>query len=193
MPYHGEENIVTLMDFNEMLTLGFCLLITLLRFLRSFATTKMNEMRDAAISENGDVGPDGSNLIKIYGEKNDRQMFVAVEKDTSEEIVVGCCAVKRGMDEHNSEPESDIASIWRMSVDESHRGQGIATKLMEACEEYAKTQLECKRMGMWTLNPVAANFYMNRMGYRKEDYMYISDNWVAKLFIPPAFRYEKEL
>ena len=195
MPYHGEENIVPLMDFNEMPTLGFCLLITLLRFLRSFATTKMNEMRDAAISENGDVGPDGSNLIKIYGEKNDRQMFVAVasDKDTSEEIVVGCCAVKRGMDEHNSEPESDIASIWRMSVDESHRGQGIATKLMETCEEYAKTQLECKRMGMWTLNPVAANFYMNRMGYRKEDYMYISDNWVAKLFIPPAFRYEKEL
>jgi hypothetical protein len=24
------------------------------------------------------------------------------------------------------------------------------------------------------------------MGYSKENYMYISDNWVAKLFIPPV-------
>jgi hypothetical protein len=31
------------------------------------------------------------------------------------------------------------------------------------------------------------------MGYRKEDYAYVSDSWVAKLFILPAFRYEKDL
>lgn len=107
-------------------------------------------------------------------------------RDTSEEIVVRCCAVKRGMDKHNFEPESDIASLWRMSVNKSHRGQGIATKLMETCEEYAKTQLKCKQMGVWKLNPMAVNFYMNKMGYSKENYMYISDNWVAKLFIPPV-------
>ena len=158
-------------------------------FLRPFATQKMNEMRDIAIGPEGDVGPDGSNLVKMYDEKSDRQMFVAC----AENEVVGCCAVKKGMDEHKEEPESDIASIWRMSVDEAQRGKGVATKLMQECERFAKNDLQCKRMGLWTLNPVAANFYMNRMGYRKEDYAYVIDHWVAKLFIPPAFRYEKEL
>jgi ribosomal protein S18 acetylase RimI-like enzyme len=158
----------------------------------------MNEMRDAAISESGDVGPRGANLVKMYGEKSDRQMFVAClenEDGSLEEdvVVVGCCAVKKGMEEHNEEPESDIASIWRMSVDEKHRGRGVATKLMEACEDFARTELKCTRMGLWTLNPVAANFYMKRMGYRKEDYAYVEDHWIAKLFIPPVFRYEKDL
>lgn len=162
-------------------------------FLRFVATQKMNELRDVAISENGEVGPNGSNLIKMYGNKDDRQMFIACETFESKEVVLGCCAVKRGMDEHNEEPDSDIASIWRMSVDETHRGKGVATKLMEECERFAKSDLHCKRMGLWTLNPIAANFYVKRMGYRKEDYAYVVDNWVAKLFIPPAFRYEKDL
>ena len=120
-------------------------------------------------------------------------MFVACEEVESTDVIFGCCAVKKGMDENKEEPESDIASIWRMSVDESHRGKGVATKLMEECERYAKNDLQCKRMGLWTLNPVASKFYMNRMGYRKEDYAYVIDSWFAKLFVPPAFRYEKDL
>ena len=162
-------------------------------FLRPIATQKMNEMRDAAISTDGDVGPDGANLIKMYGNRKDRTMFVACEEVESTDVILGCCAVKKGMDENKEEPESDIASIWRMSVDESHRGKGVATKLMEECERYAKNDLQCKRMGLWTLNPVASKFYMNRMGYRKEDYAYVIDNRFAKLFVPPAFRYEKDL
>lgn len=162
-------------------------------FLRPFATQKMNEMRDVAISNDGDVGPNGSNLIKMYGEKSDRQMFVACEQGVAPEVVLGCCAVKKGMDDHKEEHESDIASIWRMSVDESQRGKGIATMLMQECERFAKDDLQCKRIGLWTLNPVAANFYTSRMGYRREDYAYVSDSWLAKLFIPPAFTYEKDL
>ena len=162
-------------------------------FLRPFATQKMNEMRDVATARDGDVGPNGANLMKMYGSQNDRQMFVACKKDASSEVVLGCCAVKRGMDEHKEEPECDIASIWRMSVDESYRGKSIATMLMKECEKFAKDELKCTRMGLWTLNPVAAKFYMKRMGYRKEDYVYVMDNWVAKLFVRPAFRYEKEL
>ena len=162
-------------------------------FLRPIATQKMNEMRDAAIAQDGDVGPNGVNLINMYGSKSDRQMFVACENIASSEVVLGCCAVKKGMDEHKEEPESDIASIWRMSVDESYRGKGVATMLMRECEKFAKNELKCTRMGLWTLNPVAANFYTKRMGYRKEDYVYVVDNWVAKLFVRPAFRYEKDL
>lgn len=162
-------------------------------FLRPFAIQKMNEMRDAAIGTDGDVGPNGANLIKMYSEKKDRKMFVACETNESSEVIIGCCVVKKGMDEDKEQPDSKIASIWRMSVDESQRGKGVATKLMEECENFAKNELQCQRVGLWTLNPVAANFYMNRMGYRKEDYAYVSDACIAKLFVPPVFRYEKNL
>ena len=142
-----------------------------------------------ALSADGDVGPDGANLTKTYN-GDDRCMMVATVGDPPQ--VVGCCAVKRGMDSTKIEAESSIGSIWRMSVDPSARGKGIATKLMTACESWAR-QNGCKSMGLWTVNPVAANFYVKRMGYQPAEQFYFFDFWLAKQFIPPAVKYTKSL
>jgi hypothetical protein len=57
-----------------------------------------------------------------------------------------CCAVKKGMDDTNEEPISDIGSIWRESIEGKYRGYGIATKLMNAgCEG-------CSRAHGWMYN-----------------------------------------
>ena len=138
--------------------------------------------------DTGDVGPDGRNLIHTYGNKPDITMFVACMREP--EIVVGCCAVKRGMDERKTEPDSQIASIWRMSVHADYQGCGIATQLMTACENWAQTQGSTK-MGLMTINPVAANFYTNRMGYQRVSHFHVMKNAVAKLLIKPVGIYEK--
>ena len=152
-----------------------------------------------AISETGDVGPNGCNLMKTYMEPNDRCMMVATYADSSSNsddesvrVVVGCCAVKVGMDSTKVEPDSKIGSIWRMSVDETCRGKGIATKLMTECETWAK-QRNCTSMGLWTVNPVAANFYMKRMNYIKGEEYQIVTNWFAQQVIPPSIQYTKQL
>jgi N-acetylglutamate synthase-like GNAT family acetyltransferase len=88
-------------------------------------------MIDKATALDGDIGPNGFNLLRTYS-KSDRKMFVAVLQDRTvltqdfdinlaEDCVVGCVAVKRGMGESDEEPESSVASIWRLSVKESTR------------------------------------------------------------------------
>lgn len=170
---------------------------------RSLADEKMGAMRDEVLSEDGDVGPDGANLVRTYREEDGRRMFVACVPDdgsggssssSAGYVVVGCCGVKRGMDEYKSEPESNTASIWRMSVDESHRGRGVATQLMNASEEYARAELGCAKVTLLTVNPIAINFYMNRRGYRRAELCHhIIDNWIGRLLFPPVYRYEKHL
>jgi GNAT superfamily N-acetyltransferase len=159
-------------------------------FLGPWFMSKMHELRDASLAESGDVGPNGKNLLQTYGGKDDRCMFVACMAEPR--VVVGCCAVKKGMDETKPEQESQICSIWRMSVDENYRGHGIAAKLMAACEDWSREK-GCTRMGLFTINPVAANFYVHRMGYKRADHFYIIKNSIAKLVIPPVIRYEKAI
>ncbi len=159
-------------------------------FLGSWFMSGLNRLRDAALSDSGDVGPNGKNLLQTYDGKDDRCMFVACMGEPL--VVVGCCAVKQGMDEKKPEPESQIGSIWRMTVDENYRGHGIATKLMAACENWSLGK-RCTRMGLWTVNPVAANFYIHRMGYKKADQFYIMKNSLAKLVVPPVIKYEKTI
>lgn len=149
---------------------------------------KMNEMRDVSLSAEGDVGPNGHNLLQTYGGKEDRCMFVACIGEP--QVVVGCCAVKKGMDETELEEESQIGSIWRMSVDETYRGNGIATKLVTACEDWSR-QVGCNTMGLYTINPVAAAFYVNRMGYKSVDQFHVVKSAVARLVVPPVHKYEK--
>jgi len=159
-------------------------------FLRPWLLRKMHKMRDASLSNEGDVGPNGKNLLQTYSGKEDRRMFVACVGEPS--VVVGCCAVKRGMDETKSEEESQICSIWRMSVDVNYRGHGIATKLMAACEDWS-AEKRCTKMGLFTINPVAAKFYVDRMGYQNVGHFHIVKNSIAKLLVPPVNRYEKAI
>jgi GNAT superfamily N-acetyltransferase len=175
-------------------------------FMQKWLMEGMYRMVGSSMSETGDVGPNGSNLMQTYGNQEDRCMFVACTTSTPGTgtgtgtggdddppvVVVGCCAVKKGMDETKPEPDSDCGSIWRMSVDDNYRGYGIGTKLMSASEDWAQTH-GCTRMGLWTINPVAANFYMKRMEYEKTEEHYFTDNWFRKLFVPPSAKYEKSL
>jgi GNAT superfamily N-acetyltransferase len=175
-------------------------------FMQSWLMEGMYRMTSGSMSDTGDVGPNGKNLMETYGKKDDRCMFVACCASTTStsttgdaddsaapvDVVVGCCAVKKGMDESKPEPDSDCGSIWRMSIDDNYRGLGIATKLMSASEDWAKTH-GCTKMGLWTINPIAANFYMKRMQYQKTEEHYFTDNWFRKLFVPPSCKYEKPL
>jgi GNAT superfamily N-acetyltransferase len=74
----------------------------------------------------------------------------------------------------------------------NYRGHGIATKLMSASEDWARKH-GCTKIGLWPINPIAANFYMKRMQYKKTEEHYFTDNWFRKLFVPPAAKYEKLL
>ena len=160
------------------------------RIVRPWFMRKMYEMRDVSLSAEGDVGPNGQNLLQTYGDKDDRCMFVACIGEP--QVVAGCCAVKKGMDETKREEESQIGSIWRMSVDETYRGNGIATKLVTACEDWSR-QSGCNTMGLYTINPVAAAFYVNRMGYKSVDHFHLVENAVARLVVPPVHKYEKSI
>lgn len=157
---------------------------------RPWFMKKMNEMRDVSLSEAGDIGPNGKNLLQTYGGMDDRCMFVACLG--SPQVIVGCCAVKKGMDETKPEPESQIGSIWRMSVDENFRGHGTATELMAACENWSR-EAGCTKMGLYTINPVAANFYVKRMGYKAVDHFHVFNSAIAKLLVPPVGKYEKAI
>lgn len=87
----------------------------------------MNKLQEHATSNEGDVGPDGSNLVKHWMNKSDRVMLVAeciqdvtiCGRTTKQHIIVGCCGVKIGTFESEVGPESDIGSVWRVSVDKS--------------------------------------------------------------------------
>lgn len=98
------------------------------------------------------------------------------------------------MDEIKAEPDSDIGSIWRMSVDANIRINVIGPKLMIAVEGWARTH-GCTKMGLWTMNPVVANFCMKKMQYQKTDEQYslTDNNWFLKLFVPSCAKYEKPL
>lgn len=157
-------------------------------FLRRWFMPKLYELRDTALAATGDVGPEGANLLQTYGDKTDRCMFVAVMGASPK--VVGCCAVKKGMDETAPEPDSQIASIWRMSVDEAHRGHGIASKLMDVCEAWAKDH-DCSTMRLMTINPAAANFYVARMGYTRTSHFYVIKNPLLRRLIAPVGTFEK--
>jgi len=159
-------------------------------FARRMLLKTLEEMRETAVSDTGDVGPNGRNLIHTYGNRPDITMFVACLRGA--ETVVGCCAVKRGMDERKTEPDSQIASIWRMSVHAAYQGSGIATQLMTACENWAGARA-CTKMGLMTINPIAANFYTHRVGYRRVGNFHAIKNPLAKLLIKPVGIFEKPI
>lgn len=156
---------------------------------RSIAANHMVEYAKHATSEEGDVGPNGSNLMKYWGNKKDRCMLVAVLLDDPE-TVVGSVAVKKGMEYADEEPESTIGSIWRMSVSPNVRRKGLGQKLMQSAESIAKNEYSCASLGLWTGNPVAAQFYCKKCGFYK---MEGQEKWTDFLNpFPSPFKYAKD-
>ena len=125
----------------------------------------MAHLERTATAPDGDVGPDGSNLESHWLHRDDRRMLVAATAD--HDVVVGCCGVIRGTDEKRSAPAGcDACSVWRVSVAATARRGGVATSLMNAAEDWARME-GARRMLLVTGNPIAATFYVERMGYAR--------------------------
>ena len=142
--------------------------------LRLLIARMMDQLETEALSEEGHMGPNGSNLCKFWTGQPDRQFFVAKKKrrqaKTQEEgrggdIVVGCIGVKRGIYEDRVELDSLSASVWNVSVREDCRRLGVGTMLMERAENWAKHKEQgSTRMHLFTGNPKAREFY-KALGY----------------------------
>ena len=130
-----------------------------------------DRMAENAVGPNGDVGPNGQNLSKHWcADAGNRCMLVAEMilngEKTGNSRIVGCIAVVRGTTCNiNIEVEDaeTTFSVWKMSVTEECRRQGIGAKLLKAGEKWAKDN-GCRKMRMITANPIASNFYQNQ-GY----------------------------
>ena len=134
--------------------------------LQKFWRRFMERLAQEALAPNGDVGPDGKNLHKIWM-KNDRKMIVAVTKsdDIQEhDTVIGCVAVKRGCDETTDALVTDHRfAIFRWSVDEHWRGLGVGKALVIAAEEFARQNTGTE---LWatTANPISS-LSLKKMGF----------------------------
>jgi ribosomal protein S18 acetylase RimI-like enzyme len=130
----------------------------------------MKEYEQQAFAVEGDVGPNGCNLMGHWGDDGDsnngcKRMLIAVNNH-SDEAVLGCCGVKRGVSEGidiEDETATDVFSIWRLSVSEDARGMGLGRLLMNEAEEWAKENGGTK-MILYTGNPAASAFYQ-KIGY----------------------------
>ena len=149
----------------------------------------MTKLKDHATSEEGDVGPNGANLAIRWMDKSDRVMLVAEydEIASKEQRVVGCCGVKIGTHESKHGPESDVGSVWRVSVDPSARNLGVGKVLMAEAERWISDSSNgrcCTKMQLVTGNRIAAQFYKT-LGYEKI-------NWILHALDLPGW-YEKTL
>ena len=133
----------------------------------------LKQMEVSAFGKRGDVGPNGKNLAGHWGgvQADDlsscKLMLVAVDTRNND-AVVGCCGVTRGTDEKKDvvdKAETDVFSIWRLSVSAEARGRGLGRRLMNACEEAARLR-GGKKMELYTGNPAASKFYL-KLGYKK--------------------------
>lgn len=145
-------------------------------WIRTKMADGMQKYGESALKEDGDVGPDGNNLMPKWNDPPadaTRRMFVAVLDDNNgrnneNERVVGAVGVRKGYEEKEEhDPDCKLASIWRMSVDSSARRQGIGLALMEKAEDWAREN-KCTRMKLVTANPVAGRFYVEKAGYEKQ-------------------------
>lgn len=165
------------------------------RITKYLVSHMMNKLQEHATSNDGDVGPDGSNLVKHWMNKSDRLMLVAEctynndgdDGDTSDTIeqkrIVGCCGVKIGTSESDLGPETDVGSVWRVSVDKSARSRGVGKALMTEAEQWISHK-SCTKMQLVTGNRIAANFYKT-IGYQKI-------NWILDALDMPGW-FEKRL
>ena len=125
-----------------------------------------------ATKTNGDVGPNGQNLFNYWCVDNHNRCLLVGEKNCfgkgeKNGNIVGCIAVIRGTDSKMNllvNPDETIFSVWKMSVADECRRQGIGRKLLDAGENWA-TSNGCKKIKMITANPIASKFYQ-KQGYK---------------------------
>jgi len=142
-------------------------------WMRPFVASAMTKYGQKALQEDGDVGPEGRHLMKNWNDKSEnlRRMFVAVLLDEDEDNndenhpIVGVIGVRKGFEEDEEDPENNLASIWRMSVDASVRRQGVGLALMSKAEDWARSN-GCTSMKLVTGNAIAARFYTEKAGYQ---------------------------
>jgi ribosomal protein S18 acetylase RimI-like enzyme len=119
--------------------------------------------RKATQSADGDMNP-----VAILAEwagrgaqQQNKAMFVAHAGG----VVVGLCGVCRGCTQGGDDADEAIPkntfSLWRMSVSPTARRMGVATKLCDAVEAFAR-KAGGSRMRCITANPLAAAFYHAR-------------------------------
>lgn len=131
----------------------------------------LKKMELTAISPCGDVGPGGRCLVKRWGGAEypgddlsaHKLMLVATAGEGGP--VIGCCGFKRGTDEAKDAADGDVFSVWRLSVSAKARGRGLGRTLMERGEGWAR-QRGCKKVLLYTGNPVASRFYQ-KLAYTK--------------------------
>merc|ERR1712038_409243 len=134
--------------------------------LRPFWKLLFYLMARNAVRSNGDVGPSGQNLFKHWCQDNQNRCLLVAEKDVTKKderpnVIVGCIAIIRGTDcKMNAivNQEDITFSVWKMSVAEEFRRQGVGRKLVEDAEKWA-AENGCKKMKMVTANPIASRFY----------------------------------
>ena len=126
-----------------------------------FLAYMMQKEANTVTAEDGDLGPQGSNVPKKWMGQDDRTFFVAtlMDEDSGNEEVVGCLGV-RSID--NSAEK--YASMHRVSVAEKHHRKGIATLLMQHAEDWARSE-DCHTLQLMTGNPRARDFYQS-IGYQ---------------------------
>ena len=158
-------------------------------FLRPILRSKMEELGKEALSETGDMGLMGSKLMEVWSRPG-RAMFVACP-ETDPDRIVGVIGVKRGASAEDDDPDSTVASIWKMSVDDSARRQGIGKALVQAAEEHARTNFQCQAMVLMTANPIAGDFYEKACGFGRVPLTHWYESFHPINFI--LRRYRKEL
>ena len=125
-----------------------------------------------AIKANGDVGPNGQNLLSYWcADSNNRCLLVGEQNYSGTEEkkrnIVGCIAVIRGTDTRSNavvNNKETTFSVWKMSVADEYRRHGIGRILLDTGEDWARNN-GCKKMKMVTANPIASKFYQ-KQGYK---------------------------
>ena len=128
---------------------------------------------------NGDLGPQGANIMKYYHHHNNdddddvksregdiqpkpRMLFVAQHPTTKE--ILGCVGVKA-----EDENDAAVGEIVRMSVARAGRRMGIARQLMSHAETWSTEVGRYKKLVLSTGTPRAVDFYSS-MGYHRSDW-----------------------
>ena len=133
--------------------------------IRRMMAMGLEEYGRKATQSDGDMNSEAilTEWMGSDAQDKDKTMFVA----KAGKVVVGLCGVARGCTQSGNDTSDAIPkntfSLWRMSVSPVARRMGVASKLCDAVEAFAR-EAGGERMRCITANPEAATFYGTR-GY----------------------------
>lgn len=85
---------------------------------------------------------------------------------TLDDYIIGCVGIKAGNSLSEATTDTEVCSIWRLTVDEKYRQYGLGKKLMAICEDYA-IENKYKEIKLLAGNIASIKFY-DRLGYTRE-------------------------